>query len=413
MSGPGHDRREIGDSMTDVVDAERMIGERMAAFGSQQLPLSAAVDSILHERIDAERDQPPFDRVTMDGIAISFHDWQTGTRSFQVIGTQRAGVPPLSLSEPGQCAEVMTGAVLPTHADCVIPVERISRVGDYAELLANAEASVGQFIHPRGSDRKKASPLLHPGTRLTPPDIAIIASAGRASIKTAKLPDIAIVSTGDELVGVDEAIEDFQIRSSNDRAIEACLVRHHAAHVTRSHLKDDRGNMLDAIRNLHAENDALILSGGVSMGQFDFVPNVLEELGVKLVFHRIEQRPGRPMWFGVSRDKKPVFALPGNPVSTMVCLRRYVLPALHQAQGLKTERPELVLLADKVEFSADLTYFLPVLVGWTDDGRAMAEPRPTNTSGDFVSLAETDGFVELPRGQDQFERGQVVRLFRW
>jgi molybdopterin molybdotransferase len=399
--------------MTDVVDAERMISECITAFGSQQLPLSAAVDAILHERIDAERDQPPFDRVTMDGIAIAFRDWQTGTRSFQVIGTQRAGVPPLTLSEPGQCAEVMTGAVLPRNADCVIPVERISRVGEYAELLKTAQASVGQFIHPRGSDRKKGSPLLHPGTRLTPPEIAIAASAGQASIKTAKLPHVAIVSTGDELVGVDEAIEYFQIRSSNDRAIEACLIRHHAAHVSRSQLKDERGKMLDAIRDLHAKHDVLILSGGVSMGQFDFVPSVLEELGVELVFHKIEQRPGRPMWFGVSRDKKPVFALPGNPVSTMVCLRRYVIPALHQALGLNTERPELVFLADNVEFSADLTYFLPVVVGWADDGRAMAEPRPTNTSGDFVSLAGTDGFVELPRGEDQFERGRVVRLFRW
>jgi molybdopterin molybdotransferase len=399
--------------MTDVVDAERMISERMAAFGSQQLPLSAAVDAILHERIDAERDQPPFDRVTMDGIAIAFRDWQTGTRSFQVIGTQRAGVPPLSLTERGQCAEVMTGAVLPRNADCVIPVERLLRVGERAELLETAQASVGQFIHPRGSDRKKASPLLRPGTRLTPPEIAIVASAGLASIKTAKLPHVAIVSTGDELVGVDDAIEDFQIRSSNDRAIEACLVRHHAAEVSRSQLNDEHGKMLDAIRDLHAKHDVLILSGGVSMGQFDFVPSVLEELGVELVFHKIEQRPGRPMLFGVSRDKKPVFALPGNPVSTMVCLRRYVVPALLQALGLKTERPELVFLADNVEFSADLTYFCPVVVNWANDGRAIAEPRPTNTSGDFVSLAGTDGFVELPRGQDQFERGRVVRLFRW
>jgi molybdopterin molybdotransferase len=149
------------------------------------------------------------------------------------------------------------------------------------------------------------------------------------------------------------------------------------------------------------------------MGRYDFVPSVLEELNVKLIFHRIEQRPGRPMWFGVSRDAKPVFALPGNPVSTMVCLNRYVRPALQQALGLRPGSAERVTLATDVEFSADLTYFLPVDIDWTDDGIGMATPRPTNTSGDFVALAGTDGFVELPRGQNLYEQGTVVRLFRW
>jgi molybdopterin molybdotransferase len=171
--------------------------------------------------------------------------------------------------------------------------------------------------------------------------------------------------------------------------------------------------MLEAIRELHDRSDVLILSGGVSMGQYDFVPSVLEELDVNLVFHRIEQRPGRPMWFGLSHDAKPVFALPGNPVSTMVCLSRYVLPALQQALGLPPASAERVTLATDVEFPADLAYFLPVVVTWTDAGVGMAEPRPTNTSGDFVSLAGTDGFVELPRGQDIYAKGTVVRLFRW
>jgi molybdopterin molybdotransferase len=143
------------------------------------------------------------------------------------------------------------------------------------------------------------------------------------------------------------------------------------------------------------------------------VPSVLEELNVKLIFHRIEQRPGRPMWFGISRDSKPVFALPGNPVSTMVCLNRYVRPALQQALGLRPGSAERVTLATDVEFSADLTYFLPVDVHWTNDGIGMATPRPTNTSGDFLALAGTDGFVELPRGQNIYEQGTVVRLFRW
>jgi len=399
--------------MTEVTDAERLIAERMTAFGERTLPLSEAVDAVLNEEIVAERDQPPFDRVTMDGIAIAFRDWQNGTRKFKVIGTQGAGIPALSLSAAGQCVEIMTGAVLPENADSIVPVERITRVEDAAEIEDTAEVSRAQFIHPRGSDRKAGSPLLNPGIRLGPPEIAILASAGCAQVRAAALPLVAVISTGDELVAVEEPLADFQIRSSNDRAIEASLIRHHLARVTRSQLQDERDKMLEAIRNLHDRSDVLILSGGVSMGRYDFVPSVLEELNVKLVFHRIEQRPGRPMWFGVSRDGKPVFALPGNPVSTMVCLNRYVRPALEQALGLRPSGAERVTLATDVEFSADLTYFLPVDVNWTEDGIGRATPRPTNTSGDFVALAGTDGFVELPRGQDVYDEGTVVRLFRW
>jgi molybdopterin molybdotransferase len=399
--------------MTEVDDAERLIAESMTAFGERTLPLSDAVDAVLNEEIVAERDQPPFDRVTMDGIAIAFRDWENGRRKFQVIGTQGAGMPALSLSAAGQCVEIMTGAVLPENADSIVPVERITRVQDAAEIEDAAEISLGQFIHPRGSDRKAGSLLLNPGIRLGPPEIAVLASAGCAQVRAAALPRVAVISTGDELVSVEEPLADYQIRSSNDRAIEASLIRHHLARVTRSQLRDERDNMLEAIRDLHDRSDVLILSGGVSMGRYDFVPSVLEELNVKLIFHRIEQRPGRPMWFGVSRDAKPVFALPGNPVSTMVCLNRYVRPALQQALGLRPGSAERVTLATDVEFSADLTYFLPVDIDWTDDGIGMATPRPTNTSGDFVALAGTDGFVELPRGQNLYEQGTVVRLFRW
>ena len=399
--------------MTEVADAERLILERMSPFGSRTLPLADAVDAVLAETIYAERDQPPFDRVTMDGIAIAYRDWQTGRRTFEVIGTQGAGAPALKIADTGQCVEIMTGAMLPDNADSVIPVERITRTAAQAQVGDSAQVSQGQFVHPRGSDSKAGSPLLRPGTRIGPPEIAVLASAGCAQLRAAALPLVAVISTGNELVDVDEPLAAYQIRSSNDRAIEASLTRHNVARVTRSRLTDERDKMLEVIRELHHHSDVLILSGGVSMGQYDFVPSVLEELSVNLVFHRVEQRPGRPMWFGLSRDAKPVFALPGNPVAAMICLHRYVLPALQQALGLEPANAERVTLATDVEFAADLTYFLPVVVSWTDAGIAIAEPRPTNTSGDFVTLAGTDGFVQLPRGQECYSKGTAVRLFRW
>ena len=149
------------------------------------------------------------------------------------------------------------------------------------------------------------------------------------------------------------------------------------------------------------------------MGKYDYVPGILEELGVELIFHKILQRPGLPMWFGVSRENKPVFALPGNPVSTLVCLIRYVRPAIETAMGLKEHRKEYVPLAEPIQFAPDLCWFLPVVLMQDKQGRTVAEPRPTNTSGDFVGLRGTDGFVELPRGIAKFDAGYNARLYRW
>ena len=398
--------------MTDVAEAEALILERIKPLPTGERPLGETAGAVLREDIEAERDQPPFDRVTMDGVAIKYADWGGGLRRYRVVGTQGAGVPPLQIRE-GECVEIMTGAMLPDGADTVIPVERLTRDQAIALIEDSAEVSQRQFVHPRGSDRVAGSRLLSSGRTIGPAEMAILASAGRPRVQVTEPPRIAVISTGDELVDVGEPIQPYQIRSSNDRAIEASLLRHCQARVTRESLKDDPETILGAIAKLHDSNDALILSGGVSMGQYDFVPQVLDRLGVELVFHRIEQRPGRPMWFGVSRTSKPVFALPGNPVSTLVCLTRYVLPALRHAMGLETRPPETVRLTTEVVFPADLAYFLPVQLSWDDTGTSLAEPRPTNTSGDFVSLAGTDGFVELPRGQEVFPEGMAARLFRW
>jgi len=303
----------------------------------------------------------------------------------------------------------MTGAACPPGADTIIPVERVELQGPEATVAA-AEVTARQFIHARGSDRRAGEVLLRPGARLGPAEIAVLASVGIPEASVAAVPRVAAVSTGDELVDPGEPVEPYQIRSSNDFAIEASLHQSGLARVTRTRIKDDPEAMLTAIRSLHESHDALILSGGVSMGEFDFVPGVLANLGAEVVFHRIRQKPGRPMWFGLSRAGKPIFALPGSPVSTLVCLTRYIAPALRYAAGLIEDPPERVRLTERV-VGPDLTYFLPVKLSWSDAGVALAEPRPTNTSGDFVSLAGTDGFVELPAGTHA--AGAVARLFRW
>jgi molybdopterin molybdotransferase len=399
--------------VTEVVEAERLILAHMPRFPARDEPLAACVDRALAEDVAAERDQPPFDRVTMDGIAVAFREWQDGRRKFTVVGTQPAGAPPLAVTAPGQCVEVMTGTVLPTGTDTVIPVERIARTGTAADVAADAVVKREQFVHRRGSDRDAGSLVLRAGTRLGPPEIAVLAGAGRASARVAELPRVAVISTGDELVDAGKPIAAHQIRSTNDRAVEASLTRHRLGVVTRARLRDDANALAVAIDRLDTELDALVLSGGVSMGQFDFVPSVLEELGAKLVLHRIEQRPGRPMWFGVSARGKPIFALPGNPVSTLVCATRYLLPALRTATGLAPAPPERVELTAPVDGSPTLTYFVPVTLSSSDAGALLAQPHPTNTSGDFVALAGTDGFVELAAKRGAYPAGTVARLFRW
>jgi molybdopterin molybdotransferase len=399
--------------MLDVAEAEALILRHPPALSTCERPLAEASGCVLQQEIFAERDQPPFNRVTMDGIALRYRDWEKGVREFQVMGTQGAGAEALALTGQGQCIEIMTGAALPAGADTIVPVERVTRHGDSARVAADYPASPGQFIHARGSDRQQGDTLLIPGTRIGPAAMAVLASTGCARVTVASTPRLAVISTGDELVDVDQPVSQFQIRSSNDRAIESALRNRGFGSVTRAHLPDDATRLQASLAGLHEAHDALILSGGVSMGKFDYVPSVLETLGVELILHKVRQRPGLPMWFGVSAAGKPVYALPGNPVSTLACLIRYVIPALEQGLGLSPPAPIYYPLAEDVTFTADLTYLLPVAVRFHAQRGGYAVPRPTNTSGDFNALTAADGFLELPRGQDLYAAGFMGRFFCW
>jgi molybdopterin molybdotransferase len=399
--------------MTEVAEAEALILAHMPKFAARHEPLAACAGRVLAEDVRAERDQPPFDRITMDGIAIAFRDWAAGRRSFEVVGTQAAGAEPLAVTAPGHCVEIMTGAALPPGVDTVVPVERVRRDGTAAIVEPDATVKAEQFVHRRGSDRPAGSIVLRAGMRLGAPEIAVLAGSGMSSALVGDQPRVAVISTGDELVEADKPIAAQQIRSTNDRAIEALLTQHRLAQVTRARLRDDASALAVAIDRLDADLDVLVLSGGVSMGKFDFVPSVLTELGAKLVLQKVEQRPGRPMWFGVSARGKPIFALPGNPVSTLVCATRYIVPALRQASGLPAPTVELAELTAPIEASATLTLFTPVTVSSSPRATLLATPHPTNTSGDFVTLAGTDGFVELAAKRGPHPTGTIARLFRW
>lgn len=403
---------ERHDRLISPSEAEALIRTHAAVLPATSLPLTELVGKILRESVVAGRDQPPFDRVTMDGIAFSFAAYERGQRAFRIGGTQAAGAPPLSLSSAEHCIEVMTGAMLPAGCDCVVPVEKVAIADGVAQLTSDATPEMRANIHARGSDSRRGEELLQPGMRLGPAEVAVLAANGRTHASVSRPPRIVVISTGDELVEPGKPLEPWQIHRSNVYAVMAALQRRGFEQLTLDHLPDDPAILRARLAEHLQKNDVLILSGGVSMGRFDYIPQVLGELHVRVVFHKVAQRPGKPLWFGVGAGGQTVYALPGNPVSTLVCLARYVFSGLETSLGTTPRTVETIAVADRFEVKPALSLFIPVQVAFTHTQRH-AVLKPTRGSGDFTSLVGTDGFVELPAGPATLAAGTPVALYSW
>ncbi|PTX98572.1 molybdopterin molybdotransferase MoeA [Opitutus sp. ER46] len=395
-------------------EADNVIAERVVAMHRQDCPLAQAHGRVLRVDLKADRDQPPYDRVTLDGYALRSAALAAGERRFQVGGVQAAGMRPFKLGAAATaCLEVMTGAALPEGADCVVPYEDVQRAGDTVTVTGAGPYPEGHAIHRRGSDHRAEEIVVRAGTRLTGREIAVAAACGHATLTVTQLPKIAVVSTGDELVEVDMPVAAHQVRRSNDYALRAALIAAGYPEVSRFHLRDVPHEIEHLLWHILAEYDAVVLVGGVSKGKFDFVPQELARQGVTRHFHGVAQRPGKPMWFGTTVRHALVFALPGNPVSCYTCLHRYVLPALARASGWNQPARPQAVLSERVTFTANLTYFLPVVTSSGPQAELRAKPCPTNTSGDFSGLLGTTGFVELPAGSTTFPAGTVAPFWAW
>lgn len=396
--------------MISVAQAMQLIQQAMPGAETETVAIADACSRILAQDVCSPRDQPPFDRVMMDGIAIDFQAWTDGRTSFARQGTQAAGAPALTLDDPTRCIEIMTGAVLPANTDCVIPIEQVCLDGQHARLEAGVELKKWQFIHRAGSDYRQNDTLLRNGTLIGGPEMAVLASAGSASIKVARLPAIRICAVGDELVDPGEKMGPAQIPRSNDFAIDALLRTAGLGNNNRDKLPDDPAVLHREIGKALCERDVVVLTGGVSMGKYDYIPAIMKELGVDIILHKVAQTPGKPMWVG-RKANRMVFALPGNPVSSLVCARRYVIPAIHGAMGWHQET-EVVALSQSVQLNNKLARLVPVKLHRQASGM-MAEPRLPNTSGDFHALSGTTGFVELPAGPGTVATGFSAPLWRW
>jgi molybdopterin molybdotransferase len=369
------------------------------------VPVTEATGRVLAENITGDRDFPPFDRVTMDGIAIAFESFAHGRKQFLIEDTQAAGQQRKKLRSAENAIEVMTGAILPDGTDTVIRYEDLTIKN--ATAMLNVDVRNGQNVHRQGQDAKQGQVLLASGTLIGAPETALLATVGKATVKVLSFPRTAIISTGDELVSVDSKPEQHQIRRSNSYAIQAAM-RQMSWPGEQYHLPDEKDKLRDSLKTLLAAHDVLILSGGVSKGKFDFVPDVLEEIGVTKLFHEVSQRPGKPFWFGRSNDNKTIFALPGNPVSTFMCFQRYIKPWLAKSFALTSPIIKARLAEDFI-FEPTLTFFLQVSVK-NKDGELLAYPRPGGGSGDFANLKDVDGFLELPLERTQFKAGEAYSL---
>jgi molybdopterin molybdotransferase len=375
--------------------------------------LEECIGQVLRQDVYAERDNPPFDRVCMDGVAVVSSAVASGLRRFTIEATQAAGSPVVTLSRPENAVEVTTGAVLPRGADCIVPMEEYELTGNIVSLKADVVGQPYRNVQRRGADSHPGVPMLKAGTVLGAPEIAVVASAGLAAAQVARQPRFMVVSTGNELIEPGTPIEEHQVRRSNAYAVVAALRRRGFTNVNNDHILDDEQMMHDRLQRHLQERDVLILSGGVSQGKFDLVPQALKRLGVEEVFHQVAQRPGMPMWFGIGPSGQAVFGLPGNPVATLLCLVRYVAPALLTAMGARQTPVETIALAEPVTFGRSMTYFLPVHVRHDHSGHAKAVPKPPNGPGDFLALTAADGFVELPPRVEGFPEGFVASLYRW
>jgi molybdopterin molybdotransferase len=401
--------------MIDVREADRILAGRTKLRPVCECSLDDAQGRVLREDIRADREQPPYHRVTVDGIAVSAAVVESGVRSFRRQGVQAAGERALEVNDSEGCIEVMTGAVLPEGCDAVIRIEDVEMDWDVVTLREGVGAKPTQNVHSKGSDARAGEIVVPKGTRLSPPHIAVAAAMGASTLRVSSLPSIAVVSTGDELVGVAAEVEDHQIRRSNVHAIQAALGAEGHEEVALCHLADDKSSLLAELERLLDRFDLLVLTGGVSMGRFDFVPEVLLELGVEKHIHRVRQRPGKPLWFG-SRHDKLVFGLPGNPVSALTCLYRYVLPFLRRSAGASDLPPGKVSMSTEARGLPGFTRFLPVAFDIESNGHTgglQASPVETNTSGDFLSLARSDGFVEIAESLERISPGTLLLFYPW
>ncbi|MBE9176729.1 molybdopterin molybdotransferase MoeA [Synechocystis salina LEGE 06155] len=390
--------------MISVAAAVEIIQTHWPDFGDTTMSVDGSYGAVLAESIEADRDYPPGDRVMMDGVAVAWSEYNQGRRQFELLGTVAAGDRQCSLPDQTGCLEVMTGALLPQNCDLVIPYEEVAIVDHQVKIIDLRSRKPGGFIHSKASDCRSGTVILKSFSKLNGPAWSIISSFGKTKVKVKQKPSIQIISTGDELVEVSEKPAAHQLRRSNVYGLQVSLQSRGFQNINLTHLIDDKEVITNHYQRAKLEYDILIYSGGISKGKFDYLPKVWLDLGVTKYIHGVAQKPGKPMYFGVDHQTKTVIiGLPGNPISSLICLHRYFL----------NSPPIYAQLTRDFNFKKDLTYFLPVRLSYTSQALIQAEPLPVKNSGEFIALADSNGFLELPQHQAYFQAGECFPFYGW
>lgn len=399
--------------LLDVIAASAAIMGTVRDFGMEQVPFTAAAGRVLREPVLADRDFPPYDRVTMDGIALDYETYAKGQTVFGVEDMQAAGMPRKQLSNTANCMEVMTGAILPEMTDTVIQYEHLEleEHDGFKRFTIKAGIEKGQSIHRQGTDAAAGQLLIPTGTMLSAAETGVLASIGKTMLNVSRLPKVAIIATGDELVPVSDVPDIHQVRISNSYSIAAAL-QELGIIADCHHVVDDETAIENLFRSL-MDADVWICTGAVSAGKYDYLPQVLEKMGMIQVFHKVQQRPGKPFLFGQFETGPVVFALPGNPVSGFMCCYRYILPWLRASLQYDAAPTPYAVLGADVTFSAALTYFLPVRLHPVAGGQLIALPPPYHGSGDLAALLQADGFLELAPDKGVFEKGSSHPVWKF
>ncbi len=384
---------------------------------SEYVTLEQSLYRVLDEDIKADRPSPPFNRASMDGIGIKKSyltkaiEKKQKNISFDIVGFVPAGVEGCEISSEGECVEIMTGAKTPDSVDMIIPYEIV----DINKDAKKANVELANFtqtqdnIHKCSNDFKKDDVLIKKNTIIKPTHFALLSSIGKGGenkIKVKSQLSIAIISSGDELVGIDDSPTDFQIRASHIPTLSAIAKSNHIVISKGVVLADDEAVLERSIRKYISTYDVVLLTGGVSMGKRDFIPSLLEQCGVKNIFHKIAQRPGKPLWFGKSTDNKIVFGLPGNPISAAMCFKRYVVAFIYAQMGISI-KPKTLKSNDSFD-GLGMDFFRMCLL----DDEQKAKSIKLSGSGDLFALGVSDGFINIPAG-GSIKKGDKVEFYPW
>lgn len=374
--------------MISVDEANKILKSTEFSFGIEEIPISKGAGRILAKDIEASSDLPPFNRVMMDGIAVRFDEVAIG-KPFRVKGILGAGE---QHPDHNEFLEIMTGAFMPSNLDTVIPYEHLVLVDQ--TFTINQPFKKGQNVHPQATDARIGDCLVATESFIGPAEIATAASMGYTHLQVYKRPTCSILNTGNELVSIDQPTGPFQIRASNGIAISAAIYNF-VESINSYVIHDEIHALTTSVSKALDESDVIIITGGVSAGKFDHVPVVLKELGVEILFHKVSQKPGKPMLFG-KKENKVIFALPGNPVSSLMCTYAYVIPWIKMNIGFKNAFEfNVVRLKNTYSKKGSLSFYLPVCLK-IEDGTLWANPIKNNGSGDFAGLTKADGWFLIP-----------------